>query len=288
MIVYGAIHTTREITEDFSTEVLGVFLTPHLIAEKLGVRPLLTGAALVEIITSVYEYLLPSSSGQGLLSIHALEVANLQRHEPQDNMANDRSVAELNISDGQKKRPEQGSSDEQDTADTVETQIRAATTESSVKAEELLNRVLQFLSTASNETLGACLAGLGAITYFILGRVGLVLIGIVGGIVLHAAWEEKAAQLEDQDQSAKERARNRREDGRDILRRVLDWRGARHDNESNVNEGADEVGVKSATYKQLDFSELEPATGAALSGLTDAVIRDYVKYTFLKLFLDLY
>ena len=54
-------------------------------------------------------------------------------------------------------------------------------------------RALEFLSNASNETLGACIVGLAAVTWLVLERVGLVLIGervglvligIVGGVVL--------------------------------------------------------------------------------------------------------
>src|SRR6266480_6019842 len=50
--------------------------------------------------------------------------------------------------------------------------------------QRFADRAIDFLSSASNETLGACLVGLGATTYFILGRVGLVVIGVAGGIVL--------------------------------------------------------------------------------------------------------
>ncbi len=48
---------------------------------------------------------------------------------------------------------------------------------SSATIQEITNRVLQFLSTASNETLGACVVGLCASTYLVLGRAGLLLLG---------------------------------------------------------------------------------------------------------------
>lgn len=60
---------------------------------------------------------------------------------------------------------------------------------SSPTVRRLTDAALSFLSNASNETLGACAIGLCATTYLALGRVGLVLIGTVAGVVLHATWE---------------------------------------------------------------------------------------------------
>ncbi|KAI4249363.1 MAG: hypothetical protein L6R42_009032, partial [Xanthoria sp. 1 TBL-2021] len=146
--------------------------------------------------------------------------------------------------------------------------------------------ILQFLSTASNETLGACLAGLGAATYFILGRIGLVLIGVVGGVVLHAIWEERNSQCDNHAESAEAKARKRREDALSILHRVLNWRNQDDIRQPEVNGDLNAFGFKPSSLKQLGFSDLEPATGAALTGLTDAVIRDYVKYMLLISFIE--
>ncbi|KAL8692221.1 MAG: hypothetical protein Q9218_002721, partial [Villophora microphyllina] len=160
-------------------------------------------------------------------------------------------------------------------------QTQAAASQPAVKAQEVLDKVLDFLSTASNETLGACLAGLGATTYLILGRVGLLLIGIVGGVVLHATWEEHASPPDYRVKSANVQSPSgRREAGLEVLQRVLNWRDHSHDNEQNAGEGIDGVKVMLAASKKLDFSVFEPAVGAALTGLTDAVIRDYVKWWY--------
>ncbi|KAL8733437.1 MAG: hypothetical protein Q9166_002063 [cf. Caloplaca sp. 2 TL-2023] len=194
---------------------------------------------------------------------------------PQDSCAVDFNVSGVE----REKKLEQESGKSQEAADYAEGQIQDTTTSSSVKVQELLDQILQFLSTASNETLGACLVGLGASTYVVLGRVGLVLIGIVGGIVLHATWEEPSGQSDDQAKSTQARVR-RREDGLNILHRVLDWRAGHDSIEFNANEGDNENRVKSSTLKQSDFSDFEPATGAALTGLIDAVIRDYVKWWY--------
>jgi hypothetical protein len=141
---------------------------------------------------------------------------------------------------------------------------------SALDVKALTDRTLHFLATASNETLGACLVGLGAGTYFILGRVGLVLIGVVGGVVLHATWEGKSKDGE-------EKGKGRRELGVDVALRVLDWRDTRTLAKSAGGDD-DDLSLQLLSGKTLDFSEFQPETAAALTELTDAVIRDYVKY----------
>jgi hypothetical protein len=140
----------------------------------------------------------------------------------------------------------------------------------------LTDRTLHFLATASNETLGACLAGLGAGTYLILGRVGLVLIGVVGGVVLHATWEghngdNKATQGKSADARKRELAV-------DIAQRVLDWRKDKTPEKGESGEDSYDFNVQLYSGKTLDYSDFKPETAAALTELTDAVIRDYVKY----------
>ncbi|KAL8870492.1 MAG: hypothetical protein Q9174_003481, partial [Haloplaca sp. 1 TL-2023] len=198
-------------------------------------------------------------------------------------MEDDKYIPNVVKSDnGEEKDSNHQSSDEQGASDTIGTQAREVTTETSVKTQELLNHGLRFLSTATNETLGACLAGLGAITYLLLGRVGLVLIGMIAGIVVHATWEDKIAQPDEQGGPLElgRRYRGGREDEQDILHRVLTWRSSRHDNEPYPNQGTKDIGVKSAAYGPHPFSGLRPATAEALTGLTDAVIRDYVKWWY--------
>ncbi|KAL8839940.1 MAG: hypothetical protein Q9176_004167 [Flavoplaca citrina] len=193
-----------------------------------------------------------------------------------------------------------------DTKKTAEDPVQDVPMSSSQKAQESLDYILQFLSTASNETLGACLAGLGAATYFILGRIGLVLIGVVGGIVLHAVWEDRNGSYGYQTKSTEANARKRREDGLSILSRVLDWRndensrsaerlghldrapdtsianqiGCTNSTELEISEDVDAVGSKPPYSTLSNLLEFEPATGAALTGLTDAVVRDYVKWWY--------
>ncbi|KAL8762283.1 MAG: hypothetical protein Q9184_001695 [Pyrenodesmia sp. 2 TL-2023] len=194
-------------------------------------------------------------------------------------MANDRYTTKLETSTSGDKGLD-GICNPEDTADIVGNRSQAAAIDFPTKAQEILHHVLQWLSTASNETLGACLAGLGAITYLVLGRVGLVLMGIVGGVALHATWEENFDQFGAQAGSAEEKAQRKREDGLNILHRVLDWRGAGSSPDADVNRSVDDVPFKLTADKQLNFSQFEPATGAALTGLTDAVIGNYVKWWY--------
>ena len=144
-----------------------------------------------------------------------------------------------------------------------------ATGDFSAQARDLTSRILEFLSNASNETLGACLVGLAASTWLILGRVGLLLIGVGGGIVLHATWEGGSNDHADDDGKSQE-ARKRREKGLEIVGRVLDWR-----ERTKTLEGSDR---NEDTPKALDFSRFPPEAAKAATDLTDAVIRDYVRY----------
>jgi hypothetical protein len=140
-------------------------------------------------------------------------------------------------------------------------------------AQALADQALQFLSTASNETIGACLVGLSATTYLVLGRVGLVLIGVVGGVVLHATWEGSHGISVAQARADEEK--RRKEIGLDVVKRAFAWRDARLESSTEDNT---EVRIEFIGDKDLDFSSLPPESAAALTELTDAIVRDYVKY----------
>lgn len=149
----------------------------------------------------------------------------------------------------------------------------------------LTDRALHFLATASNETLGACLVGLGAGTYLILGRVGLVLIGVVGGVVLHATWEGQPQNGESAEPKGKSSEARKRELGAHVANRILDWR----DKTGKLDEepSSSDLSLKLYSGKSLDYSDFKPETAAALTELTDAVIRDYVKYVLGALYTDI-
>lgn len=145
------------------------------------------------------------------------------------------------------------------------------------KAQELTNGVLGFLSTASAEKLGGCVVGLAAVTYFVLGRVGLVIIGIIGGVILHATWNENW-QNQANDRTNASGTRRRREAGLHVVGRVLDWREGKQSSKINDRSDTQDIDSRISSRRKKDFSDFQPATRAALETLTDAIVRDYVKY----------
>ncbi|RMZ92378.1 hypothetical protein DV736_g382, partial [Chaetothyriales sp. CBS 134916] len=147
----------------------------------------------------------------------------------------------------------------------------------------LQNSLLRFLSQASNETLGACVVGLAASTYLVLGRIGLVLIGAVGGVTLHARWESLGLSGGPESQAiAREGQRKRNELGIEVAKRALDWRHSkRADPQSNEDDDDAATGSGLSTdTKPTDFSDVPPETQDAVNKFTDAIIRDYVKWWY--------
>lgn len=135
---------------------------------------------------------------------------------------------------------------------------------SKASVEDLTTRTLRFLSTATPGTIGGIAVGLAACTYLILGRIGLVLIGALGGVVLHATWEGQSSSTGSIQDA-------RRETGLDIVKRVLDLREVRR------TVGLDEEEKDAIEHS---FDGFQPETAAALNDLVDAVIRDYVKWWY--------
>lgn len=160
---------------------------------------------------------------------------------------------------------------------TSNTTIAKITEDAAVNFQELISYILRFLSDATNETLAACFIGLGASTYIVFGRLGLVLIGVVGGVILQATWEEHSKPQSNEEVNSLD-IKNRRERGLDVIRRILDGPGNSRvaDSESELAQNQEETSVSSS---EPDFSSFEPGTAAALASLTDAVTRDYVKYS---------
>ena len=149
---------------------------------------------------------------------------------------------------------------------TLKAQDRLEPASSAAILDQLKERALDFFSNASNETIGICLAGLGVTTYFVLGRVGLVLIGVVGGVALSTSWEG-SQDKEDGGNARRLELNRRKEAGIEVARRLLELRASQKESflEGDI---ADEP---------LGFSGFRPATAQALEDLTDAVTNDYVK-----------
>ncbi|KAJ6172435.1 hypothetical protein N7470_001502 [Penicillium chermesinum] len=92
-------------------------------------------------------------------------------------------------------------------------------TSSPSSLNELLDVALNFLATSSNEQILVLLGLLVVITYLVLGRIGLILIGAAGGVVLHAHWEGPGHAREDNAVVTTKR----RELALEVSKRLLDW-----------------------------------------------------------------
>ncbi|KAK5661402.1 hypothetical protein OQA88_11301 [Cercophora sp. LCS_1] len=129
--------------------------------------------------------------------------------------------------------------------------------------EDLTTRVLQFLATATPGTLGGVAVGLAALTYFILGQVGLLLIGAFGGVMVFIQWEQRNAEV----------ARVvRGERGLDVLARLLEA------NKNSKKENAPDDQPDDALTRSFD--DFQPETREALTELVEAVVRDYVRWWY--------
>lgn len=163
------------------------------------------------------------------------------------------------------------------TDDTTTTQLPVSSTTPD-RIRRLTDSALNFVSTASNETLGACAVGLAASTYLLLGRVGLLLIGALGGVVLHATWEQHYATGHDAAEDA--RAARKKELGLEIVKRTLDWRGTQRSKGASGDAPVPTKIEASAGEHTLDFAGYPQEVQHALTELTDAIIRDYVKWWY--------
>ncbi|CAK7201953.1 hypothetical protein SEUCBS139899_004669 [Sporothrix eucalyptigena] len=144
--------------------------------------------------------------------------------------------------------------------------------------DDIPTRIFRFLSTATTESLSAVGVGLAATTYFVLGRVGLVLIGAFGGIAFFVAWEARNPDVT--------RA-IRGETSSDLLSRVIEYRkrdkkDAQSGQGKTESEGAETPYDLSQEELALGraFENFRPETRQALDSLVDAVIRDYVKWWY--------
>jgi hypothetical protein len=148
-----------------------------------------------------------------------------------------------------------------------------APTSFAILAQSLIDQALYFLSHASNGTIGACLVGLSASTYLLLGRIGLLFIGIIGGVVLQATWDGVRSDTRDETTRREEQER-RRETAIEVVKRVLDYRTVH----GAINKSSEDVKV--FANRDLDYSEFSPETEKALNYFTDAIIKDYVRYWY--------
>lgn len=127
----------------------------------------------------------------------------------------------------------------------------------------LATKALEFLATATPATLSAVAVGFATVTYAVLGKLGLVLIGAFGGVVGFISWQARNPHVAKIVQGEK---------GLDVVGRLLlnlDDKKA----DTKPEDEEDESTLKS-------FDDFRPETKDALAGLVDATIRDYVKWWY--------
>lgn len=129
-------------------------------------------------------------------------------------------------------------------------------------AQSLLDLILNFLSTSSDEFLFLTLLFSTAATFIIFGRVGLLLIGLALGVILHASW-----------QGAQNTAERKRNMALWRPRIFIDWPERNH----TENESFPVRKTTGVLKIDLDYATFQPATAAALKSLTDAIIDKYVR-----------
>ncbi|KAF5567705.1 PX domain-containing protein [Fusarium phyllophilum] len=125
-------------------------------------------------------------------------------------------------------------------------------------------KVIHFFATATPESLAGVAVGFAAFTYFTMGRLGLVLIGALGGVAGFISWEARNPEL------AKA---VRGERGIDVIDRLLEAK-----NNQTGEKREDSSDDEEPTLK--NFDEFRPETREALGGLVDAIVRDYVKWWY--------
>lgn len=133
--------------------------------------------------------------------------------------------------------------------------------------DDVTTRIFQFLSTATPGTLAGIAVGLAAVTYFVLGQIGLLLIGAFGGVALYVHWE---ASNPDYARAV------RGETGVDIAARLLGEKNSLRDVDADRKDTEEDEAI----FLAQSFADFQPETQDALNGLVDAVIRDYVKWWY--------
>ncbi|KKY31458.1 putative px domain-containing protein [Diaporthe ampelina] len=138
---------------------------------------------------------------------------------------------------------------------------------SSKPEDDVTTRIFQFLSTATPGTLAGIAVGLAAVTYFVLGQLGLLLIGAFGGVALYIHWEASNPDF----------ARSvRGEKSVDIVARLLGEKNGLRDVDADRKATEEDEAI----FLAQSFADFQPETQDALNDLVDAVIRDYVKWWY--------
>lgn len=149
-------------------------------------------------------------------------------------------------------------------------QPKPAAAPPSSTSQSLVDQVSLFVAHADGTTLISISAGVVAVSYVLLGRLALLLVGAIGGVILHIWWEgQDNGTSGDNEETAK---RKRHELSLEVANRLT---ALYADNGSKQEE--DEGALNRSGESSPDYSRMGPATEAALTALTDSVIADYVR-----------
>lgn len=182
--------------------------------------------------------------------------------------ANQPAVSREPISGREASKPDPATTCDRDEEVTTDRNVAPASasapTDLEGKTSALAAKALKFISEATPTTLAGIAVGFSAILYAILGRIGLLLIGAVAGVLAFISLEAKNPAIA---QAV------RGEKGPEVLDRLwLDMKQIKT-SDCSQDEDAEEAAIKS-------FDDFRPETRDALGGLVDAVIRDYVKWWY--------
>lgn len=176
--------------------------------------------------------------------------------------------------------PENGQPVQTSAADDASTELKTdltapptAATISSLSGQWLLS----FLETADNTVLLGLLGASTLLIYLILGRLGLLLIGLVSGFFFHDYWFGLIAENGSGDEGggiALYSSRKRRELGIEVASRLMDWKPQKDVLRADQKRAEATTGDGDAAV--LDLSKFPPATAAALTELIDCMMNDYV------------
>ncbi|EFQ98896.1 PX domain-containing protein [Nannizzia gypsea CBS 118893] len=150
-------------------------------------------------------------------------------------------------------------------------QPKPATIPPNSTSQSLVDQVSLFVAHADRTTLISTAAGAVAVSYVLFGRLALLLIGAIGGVVLHIWWEGQNSGADGDNEGAAKRKRH--ELSLEVANRLT---ALYADNASKVDD--DEAA--SSGESALDYSRMGPATEVALTALTNSVIADYVSWWY--------
>ncbi|KXJ91057.1 PXA domain-domain-containing protein [Microdochium bolleyi] len=133
------------------------------------------------------------------------------------------------------------------------------------QTEDLTKKLLDFLASATPETLGMVAAGFTLLTYLVIGQLGLLLVGASGGIAVFAALERRNPGLTQAVRGQK---------GYDFLETLFEAAKPRAFEDASTSESKDH------SSDLRSFDDFQPETRDALNEFVDATIRDYVNWWY--------